>query len=109
MSQKPDESPEKAKASDEPLIEGGDVIDVNPEAIEARTSHRERTAKTFALALLGIFAGSILLQYAALLTALAWGDKTAAEMVERQFNSWLPVISGMVGSAATYYLTKDKS
>lgn len=109
MSQKPEVAPEKDNASDGSLIEGGDVVDVTPEAIEARTSHRERTAKTFTLALLGIFAGSLLLHYAALMSALAWGDKTAAEMVERQFNAWLPVISGMVGSAATYYLTKDKS
>jgi len=109
MAQQPEETPEKATAPQESLIEGGDVVDVNPGAIKTKPSHRERTAKTFTFALLGIFAGSLLLHYGALLTALSWGDKTAAEMVERQFNSWLPVISGMVGSAATYYLTKDKS
>jgi hypothetical protein len=109
MSSQPANSPEGRDPQDDQLIEGGNVFNVNPEAIETKPTHRERTARTFTLALLGIFAGSLLLHYAALLTALSWGDKMAAEMVERQFNAWLPVISGMVGSAATYYLTKEKS
>ncbi len=100
MSHQQEPTSKNAREPDESLIEGGDVINVNPEAIQARTSHRERAAKTFTLTLLGIFAGSLLLHYGALMTALAWGDKSAAEMVERQFNAWLPVISGMVGSAA---------
>ena len=96
-------------SEEEGPIEGGDIVGVDKETIGTKPSHREQTAKTFTLTLLGIFAGALLLHYVALLLVLSWHDEGAAEIIEKQFNAWLPVLSGLVGSAATYYLTRQKS
>ena|SRR5579862_7028994 len=93
--------------NNEGTIEGGDVVGAD-EAIEAKPSHRERTASTLALSLLWIFGGALVLHYVCLLIVLDWGDREAADIIQKQFNAWLPVLSGLVGSAVTYYLTKEK-
>jgi hypothetical protein len=92
---------------DESYEFGGDVINAVP--IEAGPpSHREKTASRIAMALLVIFASAMAIHYVSVLS-LIWGDKESAiDVINRQFTTWLPVLSGLVGSAATYYFTKDK-
>ena len=89
-------------------IDGGEVIDAVPQAVEAKPSHRERTASIFAMTLLGIFGGTFVLHYVALLIVICLGKDSGVEVINRQFGAWLPVLSGLVGSAATYYLTRNK-
>jgi hypothetical protein len=96
-----------AASQQDEVIEGGDITGAD-EILESKPTHRERMAGTFALTLLGILAGALLIHYIALLIVIDWGDKDAEDMVEKVFNAWLPVLSGLVGSAATYYLTKQK-
>ena len=63
-----------------------------------------QTARFLAIALVCALAGSVVLQYVVLAVLACRHLETQA--FEHLFNSWLPVISGLTGSAVTYYLTK---
>jgi len=115
----PEEKPESKAVHDEadiidggtvsgPLIEGGTVQPL--ENVEVRSRRvRETTARTLALSLVAILALSGLMHYVGVFV-LVLADKTAAvEELNRFFHAWLPVISGLVGSAVTYYFTKERS
>ncbi len=70
---------------------------------------REATARTIALALIWILGFSAAVHYIAVFV-LVLNDKTVAvEELSRFFHAWLPVVSGLVGSAITYYFTKERS
>ena len=85
------------------MVEALDVIEVKTRRV------REATARTIALALIWILGLSAAVHYIAVFI-LVLNDKTAAvEELSRFFNAWLPVVSGLVGSAITYYFTKERS
>lgn len=89
-------------------IEGGMVEGFGDIEVKSRRA-REATARTIALALIWIFGLSAAVHYIAMFV-LVLNDKTAAlEELNRFFNAWLPVVSGLVGSAITYYFTKERS
>jgi hypothetical protein len=103
----PTEKSETGGQNESELIEGGIVQSmVDVEIVPKR--HREATARMIAISLVGILAGSALLHFIAILV-LAHDQANAMEETDKFFNAWLPVISGLVGSATTYYFTKDKS
>ncbi len=91
-----------------PVMEGGTVKPL--EIIEVRSRRvRETTARAIALTLVWVLALSALVHYIGVFI-LVLADKTpAVEELNRSFNAWLPVISGLVGSAVTYYFTKERS
>jgi len=103
----PAEKVEMGSQSDSELIEGG-VVQSMVDVFLVHGRHREATARMIAISLVGILAGSALLHFIAILV-LAHDQANALEEMNRFFNAWLPVISGLVGSATTYYFTKDKS
>jgi hypothetical protein len=37
-----------------------------------------------------------------------YDKREAVESLSKIFNNWLPVITGLAGSAVTYYFTKEK-
>jgi hypothetical protein len=88
------------------VIDGGDVTQFRE--LEVKPPHRESTARWLAIMLVSIFGGSVLLHYITL-AVFAYGGKTdAADKLATFFNAWLPAITALVGSATTYYFTKEK-
>lgn len=50
-----------------------------------------------------------LLLHCAAVMALEWAGKhDAVKSLEAIFNAWLPILSGLVGAAVTYYFTREK-
>jgi hypothetical protein len=100
-----EDSPEAQSGA---TIEGGVVEGFKDIEVKSRRV-REATARTIALALIWILGISAALHYIAIF-ALELNDKTAGvEELNRVFNIWFPVVSGLVGSATTYYFTKERS
>ena len=86
-------------------IEGGDVTEVSP---DYEVDYKAATTQKLAFILVAILAGSVVLHYG-MVTWLLYNDKTAAiAELHNIFGTWLPVISGLAGSAVTYYFTQDK-
>jgi hypothetical protein len=70
------------------------------------TTQEARTARLLAIALSCLLGATVIIQYSVLAALTLRGHDTAVPVFEHLFNSWLPVISGLSGSAVTYYLTK---
>jgi len=70
--------------------------------------HEAKTARTIALALLWMLGLSILIQYVTTAVLVVEGKADATATFEHLFNTVLPVLAGLTGSAVTYYLTKEK-
>lgn len=67
------------------------------------------TARKIAYALVSILGGSILLHYVAVFfTSYQCDSALRLEAYKAAFNAWLPVASGLVSAAVTYYLTRDR-
>jgi hypothetical protein len=60
------------------------------------------------MALVAILGLSIVLQYASTMTLIYTGKADAIPTLDRMFNILMPVLSGLVGGATTYYFTKEK-
>lgn len=69
--------------------------------------HRAETARKMAFLLVWIMAASVALHFVVMAILVACGNKDAAEVLGPIFNMWLPVISGLVSGAATYYFTRE--
>jgi hypothetical protein len=91
---------------EEELMEGGDVSGGSgPEFNEKK--QRAETARKLACYLVAILAGTIVAQYV-FTCVFVWGGKEAGTAaLDKLFNSLLPVLSGLVGGAVTYYFTKE--
>jgi hypothetical protein len=66
-----------------------------------------KTAGKLAGWLVGILGGSIILQYACLMFLIMLKRDDGVKVLEDVFHSWLPVLAGLAGGAATYYFTKE--
>lgn len=55
-----------------------------------------------------MMAVGLLLHYAAIITLELFGKHDAVKSLEAVFHAWLPVLSGLVGAAVTYYFTREK-
>jgi len=88
-------------------IEGGMVEAFADIEVKSRRV-REATARTIALALIWILGLSAAVHYIAVFVLLLLDKQPAIEELSRFFNAWLPVVSGLVGSAITYYFTKER-
>ena len=65
-----------------------------------------QTARHLAFALAGGLLATVGLQYLVLTALALLGHEKAIPVFEHLFNAWLPVISGLTGAAASYYLSK---
>jgi nitrate reductase NapE component len=90
------------------IIEGGDVERVTDVQFEER-KHRAATARVLAYCLLGLLAGTIAIQYGFTLWLILSGKQSDVAALDKLFNALLPILSGLVGGAVTYYFTKEKS
>jgi hypothetical protein len=88
------------------VLEGGEVESLQDYPIADR--HRANTARYLAYALVGILALSVLFQYASTMTLIYTGKVDAIPNLDRTFNTLLPLLSGLVGGATTYYFTREK-
>jgi hypothetical protein len=67
--------------------------------------HRARTTRTLAF----LFFGALFVVFAAHVTCilvLAHNKPNSVDEISRVFNVWVPVFSGLVGAAATFYFTQ---
>jgi hypothetical protein len=78
------------------------------ESIAAEERIRAKTARFLTFLLVWMFGISFALHYVATAVFRQWGDEKVVEALGEAFQVWLPVISGFVGSAVTYYLTREK-
>lgn len=108
------ESPTVAEAPIAVPVQEGGAIRVVETAMadestrfEDLTAKREKTASTLAKWLLVILGGTIVLHYVTLTILLSCLGQDAYKPIEQVFNTVLPVLSGLVGSAITYYFTKE--
>lgn len=90
------------------IIEGGDVERVTDVQFEER-KHRASTARVLAYCLLGLLAATIAIQYGFTLWLILSGKDAAVVALDKLFNALLPILSGLVGGAVTYYFTKERS
>jgi hypothetical protein len=89
-------------------IEGGDVQQVVDLQIEERR-HRAATARVLAYSLLGLLGATIAVQYGFTLWLILSGKNSDVAALDKLFNALLPILSGLVGGAVTYYFTKERS
>lgn len=89
-------------------IEGGLVTQADEDLSFHKEKHQADTARRLAYWLVVVLGASIAMHYATVLTLELNAHHSAVESLEKIYNSWLPVISGLVGGAATYYFTKGK-
>ena len=94
--------------ADPEVIEGGDVAQVTELHFEERR-HRAATARVLAYCLLGLLAATIALQYGFTLWLILSGKESDVPALDKLFNALLPILSGLVGGAVTYYFTKERS
>ena len=88
-----------------PLIEGGSTIDEPKQPVTVKGPfdiEKHRGVLTFALIIL---LGVMIVGHYICILVLEWNGKKV-EGVNNAFNTSLPVVSGLVGSAVTYYFTK---
>jgi nitrate reductase NapE component len=103
----PDPAVPESRADVE-TIEGGDVQQVADLQIEERR-HRAATARVLAYSLLGLLAATIATQYGFTLWLILSGKNSDVAALDKLFNALLPILSGLVGGAVTYYFTKERS
>lgn len=90
------------------VLDGGSTADTNGSSsirvvVPAVESHR-RAVAIILIVLLGV----LVLVQVIVLAILEWNGKKV-ENVSNAFHSALPVVSGLAGSAVTYYFTREKS
>src|ERR1700686_2678672 len=104
MSDKSSESP----PGDGGVIDGGEINNIAEKDIKVDPLLKQRveTAKNLGYLLIIILAVSVAAHYATMTWLLVTGRTAVADTVERIFSTWLPVISGLAGSAVTYFFTK---
>jgi hypothetical protein len=72
---------------------------------EPRDPAKQRAVITRAL--IAMMAVGLLIHYGAVIT-LEWSGKhESVKSLETILNAWLPVLSGLVGAAVTYYFTRE--
>lgn len=94
----------------EELLDAGTVEDLNKSPVRVeKVTHRAKTASYLAFMLVAILVITLILHYIATLILSCYGQAETVKVVCEIFNKWLPVITGFVGGAVTYYFTKEKS
>jgi hypothetical protein len=77
-----------------------------PHVSEPRDASVDRAI--IARILIGMMAVGLVVHYMAVI-ALEWNGKhDSVKSLETVLNAWLPIMSGLVGAAVTYYFTREK-
>lgn len=94
-------------SNQEPL-EGGTVSGADRRLPFHKSRFHAETARKLSTLLIWILAVSAALHYSLSAAFSQWGDEKVVETLTGIFDVWLPVIAGFVGSAVTYYYTRDR-
>ena len=101
---------ESPKDGDQNVIREGEVKsphrlpggpDFSPE------EHRAKATKLLALLLFWALIASFV-THVVVIVCLAHNKQNSIEEVTRVFNIWIPIFSGLFGSAATFYFTQGR-
>ena len=90
-----------------------EVVSFTPDTVKSEFAHhpkkhRDDTARRIAYVLVGVLAASIPLHYVVIWASTSAADATLRlEAYKAAFNALLPVVSGLVSAAATYYFTRE--
>ena len=79
---------------------------VPPSKIDPKSD--AHTARIIAFSLIILLVVSVIAQYIALIVLTVYNRGDAVPNFEHLFNACFPVLAGLVGSAVTYYMTKEK-
>lgn len=101
---------QRGEIDEKELLDAGTIEDLNkrPLRIE-KVTHRAKTASYLAFILVTVLVITFVLHYISTLVLSCYGQQQTAEVLCQIFDKWLPVITGFVGGAVTYYFTKEKS
>lgn len=105
------ESNSNASASvEESVIEGGEISGINENTIriDPLRQHKADTTRKLAFGLVAMLSVSILIHYAMITWLLMNNRVEALEALNTIFTTWLPVASGLTGSAVTFFFTREK-
>src|ERR1700742_1271324 len=103
----PEQLPSPVSATPADVVDGGQIT-LGNEPVSWKEKHETETAKALTFTLVGIMAGTLVLHYVSVIVLMIKGHKDAVDILSHVFDSWLPVISGFVGGAVTFYLTRNK-
>jgi hypothetical protein len=106
MSDEPDAS--LIERPDEEPIEGGTITDLGEELPFHEAKHRADTARRLAYWLVVVLGATMLVHYSSVMFLEIEGKHEAVESLSSIFHAFLPVISGLVGGATTFYFTREK-
>jgi len=93
----------------EQLIQGGTISGLDEEVNWRPEKHHAVTASRLAFLLVWVLILSFVLHYSAIIALSAMGKKETVDALSSLFGVWLPVMSGFVGGAVTYYFTREQS
>ena len=94
--------------TDQELLEAGTVTGADRGLPFHRSRFHAETARKLSTLLIWILAVSAALHYLLSAAFSQWGDEKVVEALAGIYDAWLPVIAGFVGSAVTYYYTREK-
>jgi len=101
---------QQGETGEKELLDAGTVEDLNKRPLRVeKVTHRAQTASYLAFTLVAILVLTLLLHYLATLILSCYGQAESVQVLGEVFDKWLPVITGFVGGAVTYYFTKEKS
>src|SRR5882762_3536088 len=89
-------------------IEGGTITDLAEELPFHEAQHRADTARRLAYWLVVVLGATMLVHYSSVMFLEIEGKHEAVESLSSIFHAFLPVISGLVGGATTFYFTREK-
>ena len=88
------------------VLEGGEIEPLQDYPVAER--HRADTARYLAYALVGSLVLTIVLHYALTVLLIYTGKTDGIANLDKTFNVLLPILSGLVGGATTYYFTRER-
>lgn len=100
---------QQGETDEKELLDAGKVEDANKPLRVEKVTHRAKTASYLAFSLVAILVLTLLFHYVATLILSCYEQAEAVKVLGEVFDKWLPVITGFVGGAVTYYFTKEKS
>ena len=100
--------PPSSEEGTEGVIEGGSVSGFQDYPWEPEKRHRAETARYLAFFLVAILAITIIIQYGMTFFLVYQNKESGIAVLDKLFSTLLPILSGLVSAAATYYFTREK-
>ena len=94
---------------DRPADRPEEVIEDPKELVEVPGEPQDPSAQRAIIAriLITMMAVGLLIHYAAVILFEWSGKHESVKSLETILNAWLPILSGLVGAAVTYYFTRE--